>query len=59
MTALAVAAVAPSPSSSRATLLVALAMAFAALALPDCCLNGRHATGFGMELYGQICQAAR
>ena len=59
MTALAIAAPSPSRAAPRAALLVALAAAFAALLLPDCCLNGRHASGFGMELYGQICHAAR
>ena len=27
--------------------------------VPDCCLNGRHAAGFGMELFGPICHASR
>ena len=43
----------------RAAVWAALALAFAALTLPDCCLNGRHTAGFGMELYGPICHAAR
>ena len=43
----------------RAALLLALAAAFAALVLPDCCLNGSHAAGFGMDIYGAICHAAR
>jgi hypothetical protein len=37
----------------------ALALTFAALLAPDCCLNGRHAAGFGMELLGPICHASR
>jgi len=34
-------------------------LALAALSLPDCCLTGRHAVGFGMEIFAPICSAAR
>ena len=27
------------------------------IALPDCCLNGSHAIGSGMESFGAICRA--
>ena len=29
------------------------------IGLPDCCLNGGHAFGSGMEALGTICRAAR
>jgi hypothetical protein len=37
----------------------ALVAAFVILALPDCCLNGRHAAGFGMDAFAFVCHAAR
>jgi hypothetical protein len=46
-------------AARRAALLTAFALALAALALPDCCLSGRHAAGFGMEALAGICHAAR
>lgn len=46
-------------SAPRLKLWAAFAAALFALTLPDCCLSGRHAAGFGMELYGSICHAAR
>ncbi len=36
---------------------LALAFVLAGLTLPDCCLNGHHAAGFGMEAFGVICRA--
>jgi hypothetical protein len=47
------------PTAPRAALWAALALAFAALTLPDCCVNGSHAAGFGMETFAPICHAAR
>ncbi len=57
----AVAAPSPWPRAAAPSLAVwtALALAFATLLVPDCCLNGRHAAGFGMELFGPICHASR
>lgn len=37
----------------------ALAVAFVMLSLPDCCLNGHHRSGFGMDGFAFICHAAR
>jgi hypothetical protein len=61
MTAFALAAPSPRPHVAASSLAVwtALALAFAALLVPDCCLNGHHAAGFGMELFGPIRHAAR
>lgn len=56
MNALAIPLSAPSP---RGKIWFAIALAFAALILPDCCLNGRHAFGAGMDAFGPICRAAR
>lgn len=56
MTALAVPACAARP---RGAIWFALTLAFAALILPDCCLNGSHAFGFGMGAFGPICRASR
>jgi hypothetical protein len=56
------AAASPPPAllaAGRAALWTALGLALAALVLPDCCVNGRHAAGFGMETYAAICHAAR
>ncbi len=32
---------------------------FCAVALPDCCLNGSHRFGAGMDSFGAICRAAK
>lgn len=42
----------------RGAIWFALALAFAAMTLPDCCLNGHHAFGAGMDAFGPICHAA-
>jgi hypothetical protein len=42
----------------RGAIWFALALTFAALVLPDCCLNGRHAFGTGMNPLGPICRSA-
>ncbi len=60
--AAAAAAASPPPpldALRRATMWTALGLALAALVLPDCCLNGSHGAGFGMEIYAPICHAAR
>jgi hypothetical protein len=31
--------------------------ALGAIVLPDCCLNGRHRMGDGMDAFGMICYA--
>ena len=36
---------------------LALFLFLAGIALPDCCLNGTHAFGPGMETFGAICRA--
>ena len=46
------------PAAPRGAVWFALALLLAALVLPDCCLNGRHAFGAGMEAFGPICRAA-
>ncbi len=46
-------------NAPRPALWAALTLAFAFLVLPDCCLNGHHAYGFGMDELGAICRAAR
>jgi hypothetical protein len=46
-------------AAPRAALWTAIALMLGALFLPDCCLDGRHAAGFGMEAFGPICAAAR
>jgi hypothetical protein len=51
-------AVPASLPTARGAFWCALALAFAVLVLPDCCLNGRHAFGAGMELLGPVCRAA-
>ena len=56
MTALVPSLPLPAP---RLAIWVVLALAVAALILPDCCLNGRHAFGGGMDAFGPICRAAR
>jgi len=56
MNAFAAAISVPAP---RNAIWFALALAVVALVLPDCCLNGSHAFGMGMDAYGTICRAAR
>ena len=36
---------------------LALFVVLAGIALPDCCLTGRHMHGAGMEAFGAICRA--
>jgi hypothetical protein len=36
----------------------AFALTFAVLTLPDCCLNGRHRAGLGMDAFAFVCHAA-
>jgi hypothetical protein len=36
---------------------LALLFVLAGIALPDCCLNGRHAFGAGMDVFDAICRA--
>jgi hypothetical protein len=36
---------------------LALFLFLAGIALPDCCLNGSHWIGSGMESFGAICRA--
>jgi hypothetical protein len=43
----------------RLAIWAVLALALAALVVPDCCLNGRHAFGAGMDAFGPICRSAR
>jgi hypothetical protein len=43
----------------RAALAAGLVAAFAILALPDCCLNGRHVAGVGMDALAFACHGAR
>jgi hypothetical protein len=49
----------PVIAAPRAALWTAIALMLGALFMPDCCLAGRHAAGFGMEAFGPICAAAR
>jgi hypothetical protein len=37
----------------------ALAATLVILAAPDCCLNGRHAAGSGMDAFAFVCHGAR
>jgi hypothetical protein len=48
-----------SPRAAIASRAATFLLALAALALPDCCLTGRHAVGFGMGSFAPICHAAR
>jgi hypothetical protein len=41
----------------RLTHSFALLLALTAIALPDCCLNGSHSFGRGMDGFGVICHA--
>ena len=52
------AAIPASPPTPRGAIWFGLVLAFAALVLPDCCLNGRHAFGAGMNALGPICRSA-
>jgi hypothetical protein len=55
-----IAIVTPLPiPAQRFLFLLALLLAIAVMVLPDCCLNGRHAFGAGMDAFGPICRAAR
>lgn len=36
----------------------ALVLALVLMPVPDCCLNGSHAFGRGMEAFGAICRAS-
>lgn len=36
---------------------LAMLVMVAGIALPDCCLNGRHMFGAGMDSFGPICRA--
>ena len=47
-----------SAAPPRLALWAGLALACLALVLPDCCINGRHAFGFGMDALAPICHAA-
>ena len=40
-------------------IVVAFALALALSVLPDCCLTGSHAHGFGMDAFASICHAQR
>jgi hypothetical protein len=55
MNAVAIPASRPAP---RGAIWFALVVAFALLFLPDCCLNGRHAFGAGMDAFGPVCRSA-
>ena len=55
MNALAVPLSVPAP---RGAVWLAIALALAVLVAPDCCLNGHHAFGAGMDAFGPICRAA-
>jgi hypothetical protein len=46
-------------TAPRVALWAAFAFAFFAVTAPDCCITGHHAAGFGMEIFGSICRAAR
>jgi hypothetical protein len=45
--------------AKRPAVVVAIALALALSVLPDCCLNGSHAYGFGMDAFASICHAQR
>ena len=52
----------PLPCVARAkkpAVVAALALALALSVLPDCCLNGSHAYGFGMDTFASVCHARR
>ena len=45
--------------AKRPEVVVAFALALALSLLPDCCLNGSHAYGLGMDAFASICHAQR
>ena len=45
--------------AKRPEVVVAFALALALSVLPDCCLNGSHAYGFGMDTFASVCHAQR
>jgi hypothetical protein len=45
-------------TTPRGAIWFALALTFALLVLPDCCLDGHHAFGAGMDARGPICRSA-
>ena len=45
--------------AQRPAVVVAIVLALAFSVLPDCCLNGSHAYGFGMDAFTSICHAQR
>jgi len=49
----------PDAPSARAARWLALFLVLAGMALPDCCLTGRHMFGAGMDGFGPICRAIR
>lgn len=49
----------PARARHRPAISAALMAAFAILALPDCCLNGRHVAGSGMDAFAFICHGVR
>jgi hypothetical protein len=49
----------PTPAPPRRAIWAALVAAFAILALPDCCLSGRHSAGLGMDAFAFVCHSAR
>jgi hypothetical protein len=49
----------PAQASRRPAVWAALVAAFMILALPDCCLSGRHVAGFGMDAFAFVCHGAR
>ncbi len=36
---------------------LAVLAAIAVMAIPDCCLTGRHRVGYGMEAFASICHS--
>ena len=47
----------PISSPSQGARWLAVFILLAGVALPDCCLNGSHGFGAGMETWGAICRA--
>jgi len=45
--------------AKKPEVVVAFALALALSVLPDCCLNGSHAYGLGMDAFASICHAQR
>ena len=45
--------------AKRPAVVVAFALALALSVLPDCCLNGSHTYGLGMDAFASICHAQR